>query len=98
MRRTERIYSDQNPENTEGCGDVKAGKGSKISLKDKVQVSWPSQNFKEKPALDFFGRKVEMKRGTSKGGARHADHPLWFRFNEGFSNAVRRPIRIQELM
>jgi len=25
-------------------------------------------------------------------------HPLWFRFNEGFSNAVRRPVRIQDLL
>jgi chromosome transmission fidelity protein 18 len=98
MRRTERIYSDHKPQNAEGCCDVKAGKGSTTSLKDTVQVSRPSQNFKEKPALDFFGRKVETKRGTGKGGASHTDHPLWFRFNEGFSNAVRRPIRIQELM
>lgn len=27
-----------------------------------------------------------------------ATHPLWFRFNEGFSNAVRRPVRIQDLL
>ena len=27
-----------------------------------------------------------------------AIHPLWFRFDEGFSNAVRRPVRVQDLL
>ena len=38
------------------------------------------------------------RRGTAGGSNASTTHPLWFRFNEGFSNAVRRPIRIQDLL
>jgi hypothetical protein len=57
-----------------------------------------TQPIGDKPALDFFGRRV--KSGTKGAGvaSSHTQHPLWFRFNEGFSNAVRRPVRMQDLL
>ena len=36
--------------------------------------------------------------GGTTAAASPVQHPLWFRFNEGFSNAVRRPVRIQDLL
>lgn len=56
---------------------------------------------------DFFGRIVNESRPTSAENmaslqlAREkAEHEgrVWVSFHEGFSNAVRRPITLQELM
>ena len=58
---------------------------------------------------DFFGRVVEDVRPSSKDGSQmelHApvidqkseDRKVWVSFHEGFSNAVRKPITLDELM
>ena len=69
---------------------------------------------KSKPATvkrDFFGRiikeaapssdethsKVGDKRPASKGSGAD-DRKVWVSFHEGFSNAVRKPITLEELM
>lgn len=58
---------------------------------------------------DFFGRIIEGARHPSKGEARTSSHieerdvrcedrRVWVSFHEGFSNAVRKPITLEELM
>ncbi|XP_075686704.1 chromosome transmission fidelity protein 18 homolog isoform X2 [Rhinoderma darwinii] len=67
--------------------------------------------FEEKPEKDFFGRQIvkkvtskftasgnqedciEKKMGTAVGNSH-----VWFRFNEGVSNAVRRNVYIKDLL
>ncbi|XP_060116875.1 chromosome transmission fidelity protein 18 homolog [Heteronotia binoei] len=69
--------------------------------------------FEEKPETDFFGRVVVKKTvsastGANKGpeknttdkrvGRAVGQSDVWFRFNEGVSNAVRRNIYIKDLL
>jgi len=56
-----------------------------------------------KPALDFFGRPVKAKPQPTEGtaGAQTSQSKpslIWFRFNEGYSNAVRKNIKVQEFL
>ena len=61
---------------------------------------------KERVPVDFFGRKIEKATSTCKGNNEvKADtkgelvfSDVWFNFKEGFNNAVRRTIRIKDLM
>lgn len=43
------------------------------------------------------GTKMETEWGMNKKG-KGGDNQVWVSFNEGFSNAVRKPITIEELM
>ncbi|XP_072043772.1 chromosome transmission fidelity protein 18 homolog [Amphiura filiformis] len=66
----------------------------------------------DKPARDFFGRLIPTKAAQqNKEGSTSAapqskqkektqlrTSKLWYKFNEGFSNAVRQNIRIQDLL
>ncbi|XP_062508820.1 chromosome transmission fidelity protein 18 homolog [Corticium candelabrum] len=52
---------------------------------------------REKSEKDFFGRVVKAKPSSAIPKS-HASQLLWFRFNEGFSNAVRRTVRVQDLL
>ena len=61
---------------------------------------------KERVPVDFFGRKIEKKpnenkgnvdaKGNNKGELVFSD--VWFNFKEGFNNAVRRTIRVKDLL
>ena len=59
---------------------------------------------KERVPVDFFGRKIEKKKekgnvdakGNNKGELVFSD--VWFNFKEGFNNAVRRTIRVKDLI
>ena len=60
---------------------------------------------KERVPVDFFGRKIEKKnenkgnvdgKGNNKGELVFSD--VWFNFKEGFNNAVRRTIRMKDLI
>lgn len=68
---------------------------------------------RSKPAAtkrDFFGRIIDEARPVSKDGSgsekmglpqlgeREQDKKVWVSFHEGFSNAVRKPITLEELM
>ena len=61
---------------------------------------------KERVPVDFFGRKIEKATSACKGnGETKADtkgelvfSDVWFNFKEGFNNAVRRTIRIKDLI
>lgn len=59
----------------------------------------------ERVPVDFFGRKIEKKpnekgnvdaKGNNKGELVFSD--VWFKFKEGFNNAVRRTIRVKDLI
>ncbi|KAF2401834.1 P-loop containing nucleoside triphosphate hydrolase protein [Trichodelitschia bisporula] len=57
-----------------------------------------------KAVRDFFGRLV-VEEGASKGtegrkrpGSSKGEDRIWVSFNEGYSNAVRKPITFEELM
>ncbi|XP_066496584.1 chromosome transmission fidelity protein 18 homolog [Tiliqua scincoides] len=68
--------------------------------------------FNEKPEMDFFGRVIVKKmvlpsaanQGPEKNtlekqiGKAVGQSDVWFRFNEGFSNAVRRNIYVKDLL
>ncbi|KAJ6653729.1 hypothetical protein lerEdw1_008755 [Lerista edwardsae] len=68
--------------------------------------------FHEKPETDFFGRVIvkkavlpsAVKPGPEKNtlekhiGKAVGQSDVWFRFNEGFSNAVRRSIYVKDLL
>ncbi|XP_044184420.1 chromosome transmission fidelity protein 18 homolog isoform X3 [Acropora millepora] len=55
-----------------------------------------------KPALDFFGRPITIKSQTAdkeKSDSRQSKPShIWFRFNEGYSNAVRKSVKVQEFL
>nr|CAB3230952.1 chromosome transmission fidelity protein 18 homolog [Phallusia mammillata] len=70
------------------------------------QISLPA----EKPVVDFFSRFTKIKRfdvdGNEQEKPRHAkirdpgigNSDLWFKYNEGFSNAIRRTVYVKDLM
>ena len=69
----------------------------KLKAKD-IQV-------KERVPVDFFGRKIQKETGSksksdkndpTKGELVFSD--VWFNFKEGFNNAVRRTIRMKDLI
>eukprot|EP00117_Sycon_ciliatum_P023729 scpid35668/ scgid20094/ Chromosome transmission fidelity protein 18 homolog len=69
----------------------------------KKEIEAKKKLLKNKPvkvALDFFGRPIPAKTTSSGSGGNSADggSTLWFKFHEGFSNAVRKPIKIQDLL
>lgn len=47
--------------------------------------------------VDGNGDEGRAKKGKGKGGKKD-DNKVWVSFHEGFSNAVRKPITIEELM
>jgi len=53
-------------------------------------------------ARDFFGRVIKSKAQTGPGGAakssKFAKHPVFYRFNEGFTNAVRRKVYVGDFL
>ena len=58
---------------------------------------------KERVPVDFFGRKIEKaantavdSKGSKKEGLVFGD--VWFKFKEGYNNAVRRTIRMKDLL
>ncbi|EMP36892.1 Chromosome transmission fidelity protein 18 like protein [Chelonia mydas] len=68
--------------------------------------------FDEKPETDFFGRQLVKKQVSPSAANQTSEHDsvekqigkavgksdVWFRFNEGVSNAVRRNIYIKDLL
>ncbi|RUP44404.1 hypothetical protein BC936DRAFT_149509 [Jimgerdemannia flammicorona] len=56
----------------------------------------------EKPPMDFFGRPIPTTSNThnehnKSGSAQKQEPKIWYKFHEGFSNAVRKPLSIREL-
>ncbi|XP_077130528.1 chromosome transmission fidelity protein 18 homolog [Ranitomeya variabilis] len=92
--------------------DVKpTGKAAALNHEQRLENIMKKTTFEEKPEKDFFGRQivkkvtstvsanakqedcVEKKMGTAVGNSH-----VWFRFNEGVSNAVRRNVHIKDLL
>ncbi|XP_068100264.1 chromosome transmission fidelity protein 18 homolog [Hyperolius riggenbachi] len=88
-----------------------AAKPGSLNHEQRLENIMKKTAFEEKPERDFFGRQVvkkvvstvtasvnqedsiEKKIGTAVGNSH-----VWFRFNEGVSNAVRRNVYIKDLM
>ncbi|MCO5575727.1 hypothetical protein L7F22_029530 [Adiantum nelumboides] len=60
-----------------------------------------------KPAVDAFARfrnaglangKVEKDSKANNALAQRDSRPIFFRFNEGFTNAIRKPVLIRDLI
>ncbi|XP_040297159.1 chromosome transmission fidelity protein 18 homolog isoform X2 [Bufo bufo] len=84
-------------------------KPTTLNHEQRLENIMKKTTFEEKPEKDFFGRQivkkvisiangvqevsVEKKMGTAVGNSH-----VWFRFNEGVSNAVRRNIYIKDLL
>jgi chromosome transmission fidelity protein 18 len=82
-------------------------KRAPVTVSDMVQTErTPARMRKRKAAMDFFTRATGNKQkkrkdlSSAKEDSRSGSirHPLWFRYNEGFLNAVRRPVKIQDLL
>ena len=79
---------------------------------DRTSAKGPTAHGSSKPTAvkrDFFGRVLEDVRPTSREGPDVStqagnvtegleDRKVWVSFHEGFSNAVRKPITLEELM
>ncbi|XP_031113433.1 chromosome transmission fidelity protein 18 homolog [Ipomoea triloba] len=69
-----------------------------------VKVSSPEKKKPARGSFNFFDRFKKLSKGsqhkdTAKQGPTERDsHPLLFKFNEGYTNAVKRPVRIHEFL
>ncbi|XP_044159367.1 chromosome transmission fidelity protein 18 homolog [Bufo gargarizans] len=84
-------------------------KPATLNHEQRLETIMKKTTFEEKPEKDFFGRQIvkkvisiangiqedtiEKKIGTAVGNSH-----VWFRFNEGVSNAVRRNVYIKDLL
>ncbi|XP_072240869.1 chromosome transmission fidelity protein 18 homolog [Leuresthes tenuis] len=110
MRRAEQLMQRRNPAPKE---DVKKSAGPKATSnhQQRLENIVRQTTVETRPEVDFFGRAVAPKPqkqqlssdtgdkcavisvGTAVGNS-----DVWFRFNEGMSNAVRRNVYIRELL
>ncbi|KAJ4288942.1 Chromosome transmission fidelity protein 18 [Kalmusia sp. IMI 367209] len=74
------------------------------TTKEEVDLEQAAKDIEKAVKRDFFGRVVKerpvgegVKRG-GEGGEGGNEGRIWVSFHEGFSNAVRKPITIDELM
>uniref|UniRef100_A0A3Q1CEF3 Chromosome transmission fidelity protein 18 homolog n=1 Tax=Amphiprion ocellaris TaxID=80972 RepID=A0A3Q1CEF3_AMPOC len=110
MRRAERLMLQRNPaakqEEKKSAGP-KPARNHQQRLENIVKQT----TVETRPELDFFGRAVAPKpqrpQPSSETGEKCAvvamgtavgNSDVWFRFNEGMSNAVRRNVYIRELL
>ncbi|CAL1601228.1 unnamed protein product [Knipowitschia caucasica] len=112
MRRAELLMQRRNPAPREGEKGKKAEtftttKNHQQRLENIVKQT----TVETRPEVDFFGRTVAPKQEKRKGftesgevdvveamGTAVGNSDVWFRFNEGMSNAVRRNVYIRELL
>lgn len=58
----------------------------------------------EKVAKDFFGRVIVIPDATDEDGGSRENRDVeeaakvWYKFNEGFSNAVRNPLYVRDFL
>uniref|UniRef100_I3J5K6 Chromosome transmission fidelity protein 18 homolog n=1 Tax=Oreochromis niloticus TaxID=8128 RepID=I3J5K6_ORENI len=103
MRRAEQLMLLRNPkEEDKKSAGPKASKNHQQRLENIVKQT----TVESRPEVDFFGRAVapkpqrpqpssdtDLSMGTAVGNS-----DVWFRFNEGMSNAVRRNVYIRDLL
>jgi len=75
-------------------------KGSKKTTSHLQKLSAKPMEIKERVATDFFGRaiKVDPDKLLKKKENEIVKSDIWFKFKEGYSNAVRRNLKMKELM
>lgn len=114
MRRAEQLMLLRNPASAQVPPPEKAKstsdpKPSKKNHQQRLENIVRQTTVEIRPEVDFFGRAVapKPKRLTSETGERSVEQSMgtavgnsdvWFRFNEGVSNAVRRNVHIRELL
>lgn len=66
------------------------------------RIAAKESNTSAPAARDFFGRVVKRRPGTGGDGekknSKFAKHPIFYRFNEGFTNAVRRKVYVDDFL
>ncbi|XP_069699964.1 chromosome transmission fidelity protein 18 homolog isoform X2 [Periplaneta americana] len=107
MRRAEaklQAGSENTQEKKEEAKENEKGKGKEVSspatLPNHLQVLQPKVVNAEMQCRDFFGRVVKHQK-TSTDKARTDEivkSDIWFHYKEGFSNAVRRSVKVQDLL
>ncbi|KAG8448152.1 hypothetical protein GDO86_015300 [Hymenochirus boettgeri] len=104
----EMATASKNPGSSDTKGPVKPGA---LNHEQRLESIVKKASFEEKPEKDFFGRQIVKKAITPAAGSKDQEDPVekrigkavgnsdvWFRFNEGVSNAVRRNIYIKDLL
>jgi len=73
-------------------------KGSKKTTNHLQKLSAKTFEVKTKTPTDFFGRvlKVDPSKQTNKNEVIKSD--IWFRFKEGYSNAVRKNLKVKDFI
>ena len=73
-------------------------KGSKTTTNHLQKLAAKPLEVKERVATDFFGRvlKVDPSKQNKQDGMVTSD--VWFKFKGGYSNAVRRNVKMKDLM
>uniref|UniRef100_A0A669BKR3 Chromosome transmission fidelity protein 18 homolog n=1 Tax=Oreochromis niloticus TaxID=8128 RepID=A0A669BKR3_ORENI len=100
MRRAEQLMLLRNPAPDKKSAGPKASKNHQQRLENIVKQT----TVESRPEVDFFGRAVPVcvsageKRADLSMGTAVGNSDVWFRFNEGMSNAVRRNVYIRDLL
>jgi len=91
--------SNSNTPVKDGEGDS-TPRGSKKTTSHLQKLAAKPVDIKERVATDFFGRviKVDPAKLQKKKENEIIKSDIWFKFKEGYSNAVRRNLKIKELM
>ncbi|NP_001084621.1 chromosome transmission fidelity protein 18 homolog [Xenopus laevis] len=92
-------------------GAKSAAKPAALNHEQRLENIMKKATFEEKPEKDFFGRQIVKKVAAPvtasanqeesverRIGKAVGNSDVWFRFNEGVSNAVRRNIYIKDLL
>ncbi|XP_051939419.1 chromosome transmission fidelity protein 18 homolog isoform X2 [Hippocampus zosterae] len=110
MRRAEQLLLQRNPAVKEAAKTSAAPKPSR-NHHQRLENIVRQTTMEPRQAVDFFGRPVAPKQTTAPSssdtgqecgmlamGKAVGNSDVWFRFNEGMSNAVRRNVYIRELL
>nr|XP_014130772.1 chromosome transmission fidelity protein 18 homolog [Zonotrichia albicollis] len=112
MRRTEARSLAQEPGNGPGEELGDAEPAGTPNHQQRLEHIVRRAALQDKPELDFFGRPLQRKEAAKapapqvskeeclelQMGKAVGRSDVWFRFNEGFSNAVRRNLYIRDLL
>jgi len=74
-------------------------KGSKKTTSHLQKLAAKPMELKERVATDFFGRAIKIDPAKLEQKANETvKSDIWFKFKEGYSNAVRRNIKMKDIM
>ncbi|XP_075889618.1 chromosome transmission fidelity protein 18 homolog [Nelusetta ayraudi] len=112
MRRAEQLMLQRNPVAKREEKKISAGPQPTRNHQQRLENIVKQTTVETRPEVDFFGRAVAPKPQKSQSptdttgekcpvlsmGTAVGNSDVWFRFNEGMSNAVRRNVYIRELL